>query len=142
MLGKKFKRIKVQSQAAAERKISRIRFRPTFGSGYLHKDFDLYVNRPNTPTPERLATFTWISSAPVTLSDGSSPGELKTDLGGFIDLDDYSDFFFTVSIMDPWNTYSRAQKVEVYGEDFSLSSNETGVGDHFFVNGKFLDVDE
>lgn len=132
----------VKTAVVGSTKISSVRFIPTFGSGYLNKEFELWVNRPNTNRPERLATYTWTSSAPITFRDNSSPGWLRSSRRGPIDLGDYTEFFMTSTINDPWNTYTREQMVEVYGEDYKIFSNEPGHGDHFFVNGKPLDVNE
>lgn len=123
-------------------KLTGVNFRPYYGSGYLHKDFNLYVNRPNSNTPELLATYLWRSSAPVTFADQSSPGNLSSNPWGTIDLGDYEDFFFTVRITDPWDTYSHEAKVEVYGEDYTIVTNEPGKGDHFVVNGRTLEEHE
>jgi Flp pilus assembly protein TadG len=130
------------TSVVGQKRISSIRFIPTFGSGYLNKVFGLWVNRPNTAIPEMLATFTWTSSAPITFPNGSSPGRLDSSQGGAVDLGDYTDFFMTTTITDPWTTYTREQMVEVYGEDFTIFSNEPGHGDHFFVNGKQLEAED
>jgi len=121
---------------------SGIRFTPTFGSGYLDKEFKLWVRRPNTPTPELLATYNWTSIAPITFFDGSSPGRLNSSTNGSIDLGDFTEFFMSTTVNDRWNTYTEEQLIGVYGEDYTLFSNEPGHGDHFVVNGRVLDVDE
>ena len=132
----------VASSVVASKKISSVRFVPTFGSGYLNKEFGLWVIRPNSTTPVRLATYRWTSSAPVTFPNGASPGRLNSSTRGYVNLGNYTEFFMTTSITDPWNTYTREQMVEVYGEDFSLSSREEGNGDHYFVNGMQLAMNE
>lgn len=142
LLGRSETDYTVATSVVGSKKISSIRFVPTFGSGYLNKEFELWVNRPNTTVPERLATYTWTSSAPITFRDGTSPGTLDSSRRGPIDLGNYTDFFMTTTITDPWNTYSREQMVEVYGEDYTISSREPGHGDHFFVNGEQLPINE
>ena len=121
---------------------SGIRFKPTFGSGYLDKEFNLWVMRPNNPIPELLATYNWRSTAPITFFNGSSPGKLRSSTRGPVDLGDFTEFFMSTTVYDRWNTYSEEQLVGVYGEDYTLFSNEPGHGDHFVVNGRVLDVDE
>ena len=142
ILGVKKLRVKAATTVVGPLKVTGVNFRPTFGSGYLHKDFNLFVNRPGGSMPERLATYTWRSSAPVTFPNGSSPGNLSSDPWGTIDLGNYEDFFFTVSVTDPWNTYQPEQIVEVYGEDYTIVTNEPGKGDHFVVNGRTLPRNE
>ena len=142
VLGVKNLRVNAATSVVGPLKVTGVNFRPTFGSGYLHKDFRLYVNRPGSSMPERLATYTWRSSAPVTFPNGSSPGNLSSDPWGTIDLGDYEDFFFTVTVTDPWNTYQHEQIVEVYGEDYTIVTNEPGKGDHFVVNGRTLPRNE
>jgi hypothetical protein len=131
-----------ETTVTAATKLSGIRFTPTFGSGYLDKEFQLWVNRPNRPSPELLATYNWRSTAPFTFRNGTSPGYLRASTRGSIDLGEFTDFFMTVEVYDRWNTYTREQLVEVYGQDYKLASNEPGHGDHFVVNGRVLDVDE
>jgi len=142
VLGRSETDYEVATSVVGSKKISSIRFVPTFGSGYLNKEFELWVVRPNSSISERLATYTWTSSAPITLPNGSSPGWLNSSRRGAIDLGNYTEFYMTTSITDPWNTYTREQMVEVYGEDFKLSSREPGHGDHFFVNGQQLAINE
>jgi hypothetical protein len=132
----------VSTSVIADKKITAVRFTPTFGSGYLNKEFNLWVIRPNVAEPERLATYRWTSSAPVTFPNGSSPGRLSSSQRGPVDLGDYTEFFMTTTVTDPWDTYTHEQLVEVYGEDYTLSSREPGHGDHFFLNGRQLAVNE
>lgn len=143
LLGFKTIDVKARTRVEGPLKLSAVRFRPIYGSGYLHKDFDLYVKRPNVAAPERIATYTWRSSAPITnWWDQSSPGNLNSAPRGAVDLGDYETFFFSVRIQDPWNTYTHEQLVEVYGEDYTIWTNEAGKGDHFVVNGRTLPRDE
>ena len=121
---------------------SGIRFTPTFGSGYLDKEFQLWVRRPNNPLPELLATYNWRSTAPITFFNGSSPGYFRSSTHRPVDLGDFTEFYMSTTVYDRWNTYTEEQLVSVYGEDYTLFSNEPGHGDHFVVNGRVLDVDE
>ena len=121
---------------------SGIRFTPTFGSGYLDKEFQLWVRRPNNPTPELLATYNWRSTAPITFFNGASPGYLRSSTNGSVDLGDFTEFFMSTTVYDRWNTYTEEDLISVYGEDYTLFSNEPGHGDHFVVNGRVLDVEE
>jgi Flp pilus assembly protein TadG len=142
ILGRSQANYSVETSVTGQNKLSAIRFTPTYGSGYLNKEFQLWVIRPYTTVPERLATYRWTSSAAFTFPNGSSPGWINSTSTGPIDLGNYTDFFMTTTITDPWNTYSREAMVEVYGEDFTISSIEPGHGDHFFVNGRQLDAEE
>lgn len=132
----------VETSVTGGTKFSGIRFTPTFGSGYLDKEFDLWVNRPNRRTPELLATYNWRSLAPITRRDGTSPGRLSASTSGSIDLGDFTEFFMSIRVNDRWNTFSEEQLIGVYGEDYTLFSNEPGHGDHFVVNGRELEVEE
>jgi hypothetical protein len=132
----------VNTVVAGAQRISSVKFTPTYGSGFLDKEFQLWVNRPVGPSPEKLATFTWKSSAPIINPDGSSPGRLSSSKRGSVELGDYTDFYITTTIADPWDTYTHEKKVEFYGEDYTVMSSEPGHGYHFFVNDRQLSVGE
>jgi Flp pilus assembly protein TadG len=142
LLGKSNEYYKVNTKVTGDKKLSAIRFYPTYGSGFLDKEFQLWVIRPNRASPERLATYRWKSSAPITLPDNSSPGWLSSSRRGTVRLGNYTDFYMTTRISDPWDTYSHEQKVQVYGPDYTISSYEPGHGDHFVVNGRQLPREE
>jgi len=138
LIGKSSLNLGANATVVGQAGLSGLRFTPTFGSGYLRKTFELWVNRPNSSTPERLATYTWNPFLPLTYSDGSSPGRLSSNPPGDINLGNFTDFYLSVKVYDKFDTYEPEFLTNVYGDDLEILSNEPDKGDHFVVNGRPL----
>jgi Flp pilus assembly protein TadG len=138
IIGKSNVELKAETTVTGPRRLSSVRFIPTFGSGYLDKTIKLYVNRPDSTRPELLATYEWESTAPITLPSGNSPGRLRSFPSGWVELGNYTDFFLSFSVRDDWNTYRPEQLDSIYGGDHEIFSYENNVGEHFYVDGQVL----
>jgi len=128
LIGKSSLNLGANATVVGQAGLSGLRFTPTFGSGYLRKTFELWVNRPNSSTPERLATYTWNPFLPLTYSDGSSPGRLSSNPPGDINLGNFTDFYLSVKVYDKFDTYEPEFLTNVYGDDLEILSNEPDKG--------------